>query len=44
MRAREAMVLRFGGGVAPEEQSSELPKAGGPLAINGTPYKRQPLK
>ncbi len=38
------VILRFGGGVAPQEQSSPLPQAGGPLEINGTPYKRQPLK
>lgn len=37
------VVLRFGGGVGPEEQSSPLPKADGSLEINGTSYKRQRL-
>jgi hypothetical protein len=38
------VILRFGGGMAPEEQSSPLPQTGGPLEINGTTYKRQPIK
>jgi|SRR5438876_1778644 len=38
------VVLRFGGGLAPEEQSSRLPHADEPLEINGTSYKRQSLK
>jgi len=38
------VILRFGGGVAPEEQTSGVPRAGGPLEINGTTYKLQPLK
>jgi hypothetical protein len=38
------VVLRFGGGVAPEEQTSRVPRAGGPLEINGTVYKLQPLR
>ena len=40
----DRVVLRFGGGVAPQEESSALPKANGPLEINGTRYQRHLLK
>ena len=40
----DRVLLRFGGGVAPQEESSPVPKANGPLEINGTRYPRQPLK
>lgn len=38
------VILRLGGGIAPEAVSSKLPAPGGALEFYGTLYKRQPLQ